>query len=1087
MARTGRFGRLPRAAPDLTSTIMSMVEQYEGARDRNIIDAWQNGGTFEGKPVTDAMLLAHFDQRIKEISPDDPMHDYWVNTKWQYRFTIAEQKTSLAYERGNIGEAAVAGFYRAWAEKLPRQSAAWRDMMSSAAKFAKAVSAGSSASAAQARYDAAMRSITNINERRVQPAANAIGYLNNVAVMSGLTSIDSFNLTDAADFEQILALTADDPMYGPLLIDAYDKAFPGKQTGSLSIKQLESLLGRGLEGTKDQLGIAKKNGISTTGIETIASTLKQGRSTLRTYTKNVWGTYESLSEELMAALDSDVIAGDPGAQAALMQQHGEALLKLSDKMRMSDPARAGSLFREAHAWLGDIEGTKGPNTPGQDASSLATDFQANDSGPQSAAPSDSQQADARDAALTGEDVGASYSGLIAIHNSRLLADEMAVGLADGSIVLAYDPSRPGTESQKYRPIPSDSIPPGGKLVTVKTPSRVYTDPKTGKTKTIPGGASGRVALPIPIYITVGDVNRADDPTAVSAQKVLAGYEYPYGAGDANTIYSVTVNGREMFTTIKPWSGGASENTVIDGVRYIRYSTASARTNDALLLTNDADGHPMFISSKLLNPESIKGVDMTDVVRNQPVAAKGADPTSASGGNPQVGPDGKVIYGPVNEPVDKTNTDIVGNMSAGDLTWMEGVTTLWGSSRKDGESNGQFLKRAFTTKDPRTGKSPQENSEFIPPNNTEGLTKDEVRKRFWDASVREARKSDGSAVVIPSDKMVGFDPKGTPAGLPGATTPSGPVSTVSLIYPKQTNVSMWSTAQTAIIATTADRMWSFGEGKGDFPSPVETFKWNMENDESFANDLSLQQRFWDEARVMMNNAAKTKDTSQAAAYMALFQTGAGSSNQWYAGSAIKTADNAARQTQDPVRGDVTLDGMTLRDRVANFLRVVDTGAAPLVEDPKGNTGNVGNRQGSLSIPSIGDKPWLHPSSRVMGPYLPPVTPSDGGMAVQGSDPTPVSPTPDVGGYSWEGPPGPGEGGIVPKRPFVQPTGPTLTQQAVEGGMAFKPKPPKAPEPKPLTGKQRDGIYIPSIKTPSVTVPTSSIEPDTGTNIAPWLIR
>lgn len=148
MARTGRFGRLPRAAPDLTSTIMGMVEQYESARDRNIIDAWTNGGTFEGKKVTDAMLLDHFRSRIKEISPDDPMSDYWKNTLWQYRFTIAEQKTSLAYERGNIGEAAVAQFYRAWANKLPRQSAAWRDMMSSAAQFAKASSARSGGSSA---------------------------------------------------------------------------------------------------------------------------------------------------------------------------------------------------------------------------------------------------------------------------------------------------------------------------------------------------------------------------------------------------------------------------------------------------------------------------------------------------------------------------------------------------------------------------------------------------------------------------------------------------------------------------------------------------------------------------------------------------------------------------------------------------------------------------------------------------------------------------------------------------------------------------------------------------------------------------
>jgi len=69
MARTGVFGKLPKAAPDLSSTINALLAEYMAAIDSNMVDAWKNGGEVDGKAVTDARLLAHFKARRNELDP----------------------------------------------------------------------------------------------------------------------------------------------------------------------------------------------------------------------------------------------------------------------------------------------------------------------------------------------------------------------------------------------------------------------------------------------------------------------------------------------------------------------------------------------------------------------------------------------------------------------------------------------------------------------------------------------------------------------------------------------------------------------------------------------------------------------------------------------------------------------------------------------------------------------------------------------------------------------------------------------------------------------------------------------------------
>jgi len=167
VAVRARFGRLPRSAPSLTSTIVSLAQEYQRTRDRNIEDAWKNGGQFEGHKVTDSQFIAHWKERLKSVSPDDPMWDYYNNLIYQYNFTIEESKMGQKYAEEKVTDGQMAAFYRKWAAKMPKDSQNYRQLMTQAAKFKAASSARSSgrrSNAAASAYSAAQQKTYNDHE-----------------------------------------------------------------------------------------------------------------------------------------------------------------------------------------------------------------------------------------------------------------------------------------------------------------------------------------------------------------------------------------------------------------------------------------------------------------------------------------------------------------------------------------------------------------------------------------------------------------------------------------------------------------------------------------------------------------------------------------------------------------------------------------------------------------------------------------------------------------------------------------------------------------------------------------------------------
>lgn len=157
MAAIGGFGRTRRnGGSNLTSLIASLYREEQAQRDQNIFNAWQNGGQFEGKPVTDQRIIAYIKGRRNEYTKDDPLWDQWNDTLVQTNFSIGEQSITTRYKQGKASAGDVASFYRKQLNSIPKNSAFYRTVAGRAADWAKQA-ASAARSAARSRASAALQ------------------------------------------------------------------------------------------------------------------------------------------------------------------------------------------------------------------------------------------------------------------------------------------------------------------------------------------------------------------------------------------------------------------------------------------------------------------------------------------------------------------------------------------------------------------------------------------------------------------------------------------------------------------------------------------------------------------------------------------------------------------------------------------------------------------------------------------------------------------------------------------------------------------------------------------------------------------
>jgi hypothetical protein len=153
MARRGTFGRAPRAQSDLSSVIASIGRAMQAARDSNIMDAWKNGGTFEGQTIEDDEVLAYWRERMSGLDKEDPEYDSMKNNIEHLEYNIAQSKADLAYRQAETSPAndrRMAQFYLDWAKKVDRKSEFYRELQKDAAQFIQSAKARARAGAGAA-------------------------------------------------------------------------------------------------------------------------------------------------------------------------------------------------------------------------------------------------------------------------------------------------------------------------------------------------------------------------------------------------------------------------------------------------------------------------------------------------------------------------------------------------------------------------------------------------------------------------------------------------------------------------------------------------------------------------------------------------------------------------------------------------------------------------------------------------------------------------------------------------------------------------------------------------------------------------
>jgi hypothetical protein len=173
VARAGSFGRLPRAAPDLSGAIAALQREAQARIDQNFVDAWKNGGKVNGSAVTDSRLLTHFHQRRDELDKSDPQWTTWDDRITQYTFSIDESKEMVKFDNGKVSEAHVAQFYKDWMAKTPKNNEFYRTLEKQAGKWGAAARAKSSASNAAAKAAAHQKWADNFFKKNVEPGETA--------------------------------------------------------------------------------------------------------------------------------------------------------------------------------------------------------------------------------------------------------------------------------------------------------------------------------------------------------------------------------------------------------------------------------------------------------------------------------------------------------------------------------------------------------------------------------------------------------------------------------------------------------------------------------------------------------------------------------------------------------------------------------------------------------------------------------------------------------------------------------------------------------------------------------------------------
>jgi hypothetical protein len=186
-SRRGSFGLQPRVAPNVTGQIVALAREYVAKRDSLIMDAWKNGGTFEGKKATDDMVLKYWKEREVGLDKNDPDYEQAKDEVMQLQYGIAQSKADVLHVQGKMSDTEYAGFFLRWAKKVPHNSEFYRTLQKDAAQLIEAAKAKSAASGERARTEAFNAFVKNTTSKDIAIGDEMTKALSDLSKSTGLS------------------------------------------------------------------------------------------------------------------------------------------------------------------------------------------------------------------------------------------------------------------------------------------------------------------------------------------------------------------------------------------------------------------------------------------------------------------------------------------------------------------------------------------------------------------------------------------------------------------------------------------------------------------------------------------------------------------------------------------------------------------------------------------------------------------------------------------------------------------------------------------------------------------------------------
>jgi len=227
-----RFGRYPRAQPNISATILAIGREMEAQRDRLIMDAWQNGGVFEGKKVTDQMALSYWKGKMKDLDKGDPLYETYKNQTLQLQYGIEQSKADLAHLQHKLSDTGYANFFLKWAKKVPRNSEFWRTLQKDAAQMIERAKSAGRASSEKNKRDSFNKFVTDTTREDVAVGDALTAALDSLSKETGmsitgngeqlLAKLTSDLSNNPDKYHALLqAIRVDDPRWDGIITQAY--------------------------------------------------------------------------------------------------------------------------------------------------------------------------------------------------------------------------------------------------------------------------------------------------------------------------------------------------------------------------------------------------------------------------------------------------------------------------------------------------------------------------------------------------------------------------------------------------------------------------------------------------------------------------------------------------------------------------------------------------------------------------------------------------------------------------------------------------------------------------------------------------